>query len=263
MKKTRWTGEETGRMLIFSLIDHFKRANAGLPAKPIVKPEVMLAMLRDLPQDEGWTYSRFFNLNNWLLKYYSVAVMHCERFKLYATRCLMALYGPLSAEQHRLVMEATLGPGKGRYDGVGAPLVACDGTLAVDEEAQAEYRSVMAECYYYALGYNRAIEMTAEYLKMPALLVLGMDLTELTERAAAVYSQAEELRGRINEGHMDAGLRQANLQALDRLFPPFDTGVFVIPEENAEKAKAMVEENLDAFVWSQDLIFMELLTKRG
>ncbi|MCL2433197.1 MAG: hypothetical protein FWD16_01575 [Clostridia bacterium] len=272
LKKDRWSGDEAGRILLYSLTDNFKRTQEGKPPRPIVAPERMSAMVRGLRSAaEGGEYNRYLDLNNWLQKYYSVALLHCERFKLAATRSLVTVTAALAAENHRIVMEQlTINAGEADNQlsivncalsiAVGCPLISKDGALAVDIKAQSVNRAALDEAYYFAMGYNRALSLLAARLRMPDIAVLEMDLQDLTSRADALDKLTAELVLKIKQGAPEEDRRRAALRLIKKLFPPFDPAALTIPEPNITAAREMVEDDLRAFR-SPDGGFMELLTR--
>jgi len=239
LKKQTWSGDETGRILIFSLTDNFRRTNAGRAPRPIVGQDRMAAMIQSLRDPaESAAYNRYRDLNNWLQKYYSVALLHCERFKLYATRTLVTITGAL-ASQGRVNSEFAL--------------VNAEGRANFHEAEQKSNRTTLDECYYFAQGYNRALDMLAEHLKMPDVGLFKMDLADLSDRAAALDKLTAQLQSQ---------LQGPALRVLKKRFPPFTPETLVIPEQNVAMARALVEDGMRAFR-QQDGGFLDLLTLRS
>ncbi|MCL2434419.1 MAG: hypothetical protein FWD16_07895, partial [Clostridia bacterium] len=108
------------------------------------------------------------------------------------------------------------------------------------------------ECYYFAVGYNRALDLLADHLKMPDVGLFRMDLADLSDRTAALDKLTAQLQGKLTG---------PALRALKKRFPPFRPETLVIPEANVEKAKALIEADMRAFR-QQDGGFLDYLTAR-
>lgn len=82
--KKSWTGEETGKLLIYELIYNYKQSAAGIPRpKPLFTREKLAEMLysfRDSKTDIE-AYNRYVNLQNWIMQYQAVANSYLQRFQ--------------------------------------------------------------------------------------------------------------------------------------------------------------------------------------
>lgn len=84
LKKRGWTGEETGKALIFSLINDYKQTLAGsTDPKPLFPSERIREMLHGFRASASdiEDYNRYIELQNWIKQYQAVANAYFQRFQ--------------------------------------------------------------------------------------------------------------------------------------------------------------------------------------
>lgn len=125
-----------------------------------------------------------------------------------------------------------------------------------------EGRKVIEDGYYYVKGYDKAIELIADFLAMPEFLIFQLGAESLAERMRELDEKASELRQRIlGSEYGEKAARQAKLEALERYFPPFDWKGLEIPEVAVKEAEGLLSDNMRAFD-KQDSAFISILTSR-
>ena len=75
LKKKGWTGEETGKALIYSLVNDYKQTLAGsTDPKPLFPSERIREMLHGFRASASdiETYNRYIELQNWIKQYLSL-----------------------------------------------------------------------------------------------------------------------------------------------------------------------------------------------
>lgn len=98
LSKKGWTGEETGKALIYSLVSEYRQALDGNhDPKPLFSTEKIREMLhgfrasrRDIEQ-----YNRYVNLQNWIRQYQAVANAYFQRYQ----SCINEFVSDLKAAQ--------------------------------------------------------------------------------------------------------------------------------------------------------------------
>lgn len=84
LKKKGWTGEETGKALIYSLINDYKQTLAGsTDPKPLFSSERIREMLHGFRASASdiEAYNRYIELQNWIKQYQAVANAYFQRFQ--------------------------------------------------------------------------------------------------------------------------------------------------------------------------------------
>lgn len=84
LKKKGWTGEETGKALIYSLVNDYKQTLAGsTDPKPLFPSERIREMLHGFRASASdiETYNRYIELQNWIKQYQAVANAYFQRFQ--------------------------------------------------------------------------------------------------------------------------------------------------------------------------------------
>lgn len=84
LKKKQWTGEETGKALIYSLVNDYKYLLAGnTNPKPLFPSERIRDMLHGFRPSTSdiEDYNRYIELRNWIKQYQAVANAHFQRFQ--------------------------------------------------------------------------------------------------------------------------------------------------------------------------------------
>ena len=107
LKKKGWTGEEVGKVLIYSLIDNYKQTLSGNPdAKPILSDSQMRNMISSIKSPEqGRIYNRYVELNNWLQKYFSIAMHNYQQAKETLARLCITINTAHAAEENYRYIE--------------------------------------------------------------------------------------------------------------------------------------------------------------
>ena len=84
LSKKGWTGEETGKALIYSLVNDYKQTLAGsTDPKPLFPSERIREMLHGFRASASdiETYNRYIELQNWIKQYQAVANAYFQRFQ--------------------------------------------------------------------------------------------------------------------------------------------------------------------------------------
>lgn len=84
LKKKGWTGEETGKALIYSLVNDYKQTLAGsTDPKPLFPSERIREMLHGFRASASdiEAYNRYIELQNWIKQYQAVANAYFQRFQ--------------------------------------------------------------------------------------------------------------------------------------------------------------------------------------
>lgn len=84
LKKKGWTGEETGKALIYSLVNDYKQILAGsTDPKPLFPSERIREMLHGFRASASdiEAYNRYIELQNWIKQYQAVANAYFQRFQ--------------------------------------------------------------------------------------------------------------------------------------------------------------------------------------
>lgn len=84
LKKKGWTGEETGKALIYSLVNDFKQTLAGsTDPKPLFHSERIREMLHGFRASASdiEAYNRYIELEHWIKQYQAVANAYFQRFQ--------------------------------------------------------------------------------------------------------------------------------------------------------------------------------------
>lgn len=84
LSKKGWTGEETGKAIILSMIHAFQQALSGnAEPKPLFPREKIKGMLHGFSasSEDVEAYNRYINLQNWTKQYQAVANAHLQRFQ--------------------------------------------------------------------------------------------------------------------------------------------------------------------------------------
>lgn len=84
LKKKGWTGEETGKALIYSLVNDYKQTLAGsTDPKPLFPSERIREMLHGFRASASdiETYNLYIELQNWIKQYQAVANAYFQRFQ--------------------------------------------------------------------------------------------------------------------------------------------------------------------------------------
>jgi hypothetical protein len=108
LSKKGWTGEETGKALIYSLISEYRQTLDGStdpkPLFPMEKIREMLhgfrASANDLEQ-----YNRYINLQNWIKQYQAVANAYFQRFQSCINEFIADMRAAQTAENENRYIE--------------------------------------------------------------------------------------------------------------------------------------------------------------
>lgn len=125
-----------------------------------------------------------------------------------------------------------------------------------------EGRKVIEDGYYYVRGYDKAIELIADFLSMPEFLIFKLNAESLADRMREVEKKAAQLQERIEKGAYGKGeMRQAKLDVLRKYFSTFAWDSLEIPAAAIREAKELLTDNMRAFD-KQDSAFISILTFR-
>lgn len=84
LSKKGWTGEETGKALIYSLVNDYKQTLSGnRNPKPLFSHERIRQMVQGFRASRGdiTAYNRYVHLQNWIKQYQAVANAYFQRFQ--------------------------------------------------------------------------------------------------------------------------------------------------------------------------------------
>lgn len=84
LSKKGWTGEETGKALIYSLVNDYKQTLSGnRDPKPLFSHERIRQMVQGFRASRGdiTAYNRYVHLQNWIKQYQAVANAYFQRFQ--------------------------------------------------------------------------------------------------------------------------------------------------------------------------------------
>lgn len=116
--------------------------------------------------------------------------------------------------------------------------------------------------YYFLIGYDKAIELIADYIKLPDFTIFKMNTEDIADRINALNNLIFSLYAQIKATHyQDKEAQETKLQVLKDYLQPLEWEALTIPKERIKQAKAMLEDNMQAFV-TQDGVFLETLTRR-
>ena len=108
LSKKGWTGEETGKALIYSLITEYKEALEGSkdpkPLFPMEKIREMLHGFRASATDIE-QYNRYINLQNWLRQYQAVANAYFQRYQSCINEFIADMKAAQTAENENRYIE--------------------------------------------------------------------------------------------------------------------------------------------------------------
>ena len=116
-------------------------------------------------------------------------------------------------------------------------------------------RANIEESLYWINGFNKAIELVAESIGLPDFNIFMVNISNSKARIRALNSLIALFYSDIT------ATEEAKLQVLKDYFYPFKEEADPIPESAAEKARALLNDNLRAFE-AQDGAFTRLLTER-
>lgn len=124
-------------------------------------------------------------------------------------------------------------------------------------------RANLEEALYYVKGYNKAVDLVAEYIGIPEYTLFRADSEKYDERVDAINNFVALLYERIADlEYKDKDAQETNLQVLKDYFYPFKTKELTIPESAIEKARELLNDNMKAFE-AQNGVFINLLAERG
>ncbi len=108
LKKKGWTGEETGKALIYSLVNDYKQTLAGsTDPKPLFPSERIREMLHGFRASASdiETYNRYIELQNWIKQYQAVANAYFQRFQSSINEFIAAVRSAETAESEYRYIE--------------------------------------------------------------------------------------------------------------------------------------------------------------
>lgn len=122
-------------------------------------------------------------------------------------------------------------------------------------------RSDLERSLYYLKGYNKAVDLIAEYIEIPEFTIFKGDSDNYDGRIEAINNFVVLLYERISElEYKDKEAQETNLQVLRDYFYPLKSKELTIPESAIEKARAMLTDNMKAFE-AQNGVFINTLAE--
>lgn len=130
---------------------------------------------------------------------------------------------------------------------------------AREAQEMEDARETLLDSYYYMLGFNKAIELTAKYFDVPQLEVFKFDTARMADRMEAFNTLSAMLYSEI-QGHEyeDEELKAKKMEVLKDFFYPIGYEELTIPQENIDK----VVELFDQYEAFKDANITDLLCRR-
>lgn len=108
---------------------------------------------------------------------------------------------------------------------------------ADNSEEVEEARERMLESYYFLLGFNKAIDLVAEYFDVPALSVLKLQVKLYEKKLNGLDAVVAMLYKDITDNdYEDKELQEKKLKVLKDFFPPIECDKIQIPQECIDAA---------------------------
>lgn len=130
---------------------------------------------------------------------------------------------------------------------------------AKEAQEMEDARETLLDSYYYMLGFNKAIELTAKYFDVPQLEVFKFNTAVMANRMEAFNTLSAMLYSEI-QGHEyeDEELKAKKMEVLKDFFYPIGYEELTIPQENIDK----VVELFDQYEAFKDANITDLLCRR-
>ena len=162
LKKKGWTGEETGKALIYSLVNDYKQTLAGsTDPKPLFPSERIREMLHGFRASASdiEAYNRYIELQNWIKQYQAVANAYFQRFQSSINEFISVVRAAETAEsEYRYIERLPRIMTQKQYDALKAKRIEetldpnGDGTDAIRFDI---FQLVLFTATYYALQLER------------------------------------------------------------------------------------------------------------
>jgi hypothetical protein len=276
LKQSKWSGADVGTLLIYNLIDSLQNAEKGNrnPA-PILPPEKFNFMLRSIDTTEQQTYIRYLGLNDWLIYSQSVALLNVGRINNIVGKIVNIFETASAVEDEYAFID--------KIDEIGCaktvnPATYMDLHRGLDcyTPLNARYRehiqglksqmNSLEESYYFVLGYNKCVDLIAEYIGLPDLSIFKLENSKLCNPVATLNEKIRVLKTKIeSHKYKNEEAAQRKLKVLKyQFFKPINVMSFTIPSSTIEKAKKLVHDDLGVFEIGRPagLSFSDLLTVR-
>lgn len=158
LKKRGWTGAETGKALIYSLVNDYKQSLEGNKApKPLFPAERIREMLHGFRASASdiEDYNRYIELKNWIKQYQAVANAYFQRFQSSINEFIAVIRSAETAEsEYRYIERLPRIVTQKQYDALKAKRIEetldpdGDGTDAIADTA---FSLILRLIEYYAL----------------------------------------------------------------------------------------------------------------
>jgi len=123
-------------------------------------------------------------------------------------------------------------------------------------------RIILEYGYYYLLGYDKAIELIADYIDVPDFDIFKSGRETIEKRIEALNGLIAMLYSQIKDtDYRDKEAKETKLQVLKDYFQPIKGKEQTLPEEAINQATALLNDNMRAFE-TQDGTFINILTTR-
>jgi hypothetical protein len=120
-------------------------------------------------------------------------------------------------------------------------------------------KKLIEKCYYFLLGYGKAIELIAGYIDLPDFTVFKINAAPVLECIEALNNLVFMLYKQIKDtDYIDDAAKEQKLQVLHDYFQPIKAAELAIPEDAVEEATARLQ-GMEAFR-KQDGVFLRILT---
>jgi hypothetical protein len=112
------------------------------------------------------------------------------------------------------------------------------------------------------MGYDKAIELIAEFLDLPDFNIFKVGHERIARRIESynglIYSLFTQI---FHTNYSDKDAKATKLQVLKDYLQPLDCESLSIPDKAIARAKSMLEDDMRAFAM-QDGVFITILTTR-
>jgi hypothetical protein len=123
-------------------------------------------------------------------------------------------------------------------------------------------RIIVEYGYYYLLGYDKAIELIADYIDVPDFNIFKSGRETITKRIEALNGLISMLYSQIKDtDYRDKEAKEIKLQVLKDCFQPIKGKEQILSEEAINQANVLLNNNMKAFE-TQDGTFINILTTR-
>ena len=256
--------------------DYIQATIADIEAFKAEFPKVFTAVLKDMKNYMGdtvdtpieeWATTMFSWADLHRIGFYDFDNTYLDDVALYAGSRRMIINGVAVLQQGSFTEHSIDSNGYYKAPNITAELMPLSlSALFTDypnyaREAQEmeDARETLLDSYYYMLGFNKAIELTAKYFDVPQLEVFKFDTARMADRMEAFNTLSAMLYSEI-QGHEyeDEELKAKKLEVLKDFFYPIGYEELTIPQENIDK----VIELFDGYTAFKDANITDLLCRR-